>query len=114
MSHFNKLPEFESEFKRLSKKYPSLYQDLKDLEDTLITLPTGSGKNFIVLHHNEKIKIVKARLACKSLRARSMRVIYAYHNDILTFVYIELYLKSDKENEDKERIKEYLKNYSNK
>ena len=52
---------------------------------------------------------MKARLACKSLRDRSIRVIYAYHNDTVTFVYIELYFKGDKKNEDRERVREYIK-----
>jgi mRNA-degrading endonuclease RelE of RelBE toxin-antitoxin system len=108
MSHFKQLPEFEKELKRLSKKYPTLHQDIKDLEDVLRTLPTGSGKNFTIIHHSEKVKLVKTRLACKSLKNRAMRVIYAYHNETVTFVYIELYFKGNKANEDRERIFEYL------
>ncbi len=109
MSHFEQLPEFERELKRLSKKYQSLQQDLKDLEDVLRTLPTGSGKNFTILHFSEKVTLVKTRLACKTLRDRSMRVIYTYHNNTVTFVYIEIYFKGNKENEDRERIAQYLK-----
>jgi len=111
MNHFNQLPEFEKEYSRLNKKYPSLAEDLKKLETLLLeTKPTGIGKNFTITHSSDKVKIVKARLACKSLRDRSMRVIYAYHQDTVTFMYIELYFKGDKENENRERIKEYLKN----
>ena len=109
MSHFKQLPEFEKELKRLSKKYPTLHQDIKDLEGVLRALPTGSGKNFTIIHHSEKVKLVKTRLACKSLKNRAMRVIYAYHNNEVTFVYIELYFKGNKANEDRERISEYLK-----
>ncbi len=109
MSHFDKLPEFEKEFVRLSKKYPSLSQDLKDLEDVTRVLPTGSGKNFVIIHSASKIKIVKVRLACKSLRGRSIRIIYAYHDDTVTFMYIEIYFKGNKENEDRQRIMHYLK-----
>lgn len=111
MSHFNLLPEFEKDFKRLSGKYPSLNQDFKDLEDVLCVLPTGSGKNFTIIHHSEHLRLVKVRLACKSLRNRSMRVIYAYHDDTVTFVYIELYFKGDKANEDRTRISDYLKQF---
>ena len=109
MSHFEQLPEFQKDFKRLSKKYPSLSRDISDLEDVLCVLPTGKGKNFIIVHTSEKIKIVKVRLACRSLRDRSMRVIYAYHINTLTFVYIELYFKGDKENENYERVRGYIK-----
>ena len=83
MSHFSRTSEFEREFSKLSKKYRSLSEDL--------------------------IKIVKTRLACKSLRNRSIRIIYAYKESTVTFVYIEIYFKGDKENEDRERINLYLK-----
>lgn len=111
MSHFSLLPEFEKNFERLAKKYPSLDRDLIDFENVLRILPTGSGKNFTIIYSTKEIKIVKARLACKSLRNRSMRVIYAYHDDTVTFVYIEIYFKGDKESEDRECIREYLKKY---
>ena len=111
MSHFNSLPEFEKDLKRLSKKYPSLRSDLDDLEAVLREFPTGMGKNFTIIHHSATVKIGKTRLACKSLRDRSMRLVYAYHEDKITFVHIELYFKGDKENGDRERIKEYLKNW---
>lgn len=110
MNHFNQLIEFEKEFSKLSKKFHSLPEDLKKLERLIILNPIGIGTNFVTIHHSPKVKIVKTRLACKSLRDRSMRIIYAYHNDTVTFVYIEIYFKGDKENEDKERINRYLKN----
>lgn len=110
MDHFNQLPEFEKEMKRLGKKYPSLSDDIIKFEQVISQYPTGIGKNFQILHSGENIKIVKSRLACRSLKDRSIRIIYAYHDDIITFVYIEVYYKGDKENEDRERIKQYLKN----
>lgn len=113
MSRFNQLPEFEKEFSKLSRKYPSLAEDLKKVEKLIEMNPTGVGKNFTVIFCSDAVKLIKTRLACKSLRDRSMRMIYAYHNDTVTFVYIELYFKGDKENEDRERIKEYLKNLKN-
>lgn len=109
MSHSNQLREFEKEFKNLFKKYRSLGEDIKRFERYIFENPTGEGKNFTIIHSEENIKIVKARLACKSLKNRSMRVIYSYREDTLTFMYIELYFKGDKENEDRERIKRYLK-----
>jgi hypothetical protein len=112
MSHFSKLPEFEKEFSKLSKKYPSLPDDLKKLERLIALNPVGMGTNFVTIHHSEEAKIVKARLACKSLKERSVRIIYAYHEYITTFVHIEIYFKGDKENEDSLRIKHYLSSLS--
>ena len=109
MSHFSQLPDFEKELEKLSKKYSSLYDDLEKFEKLLEINATGFGKNFTIIHHTPEVKIIKARLACKSLRDRSIRIIYAFHNSSVTFVYIEMYFKGDKDNEDRERIKEYLK-----
>lgn len=109
MSHFNQLPEFDKEFSKLSKKYPSLVEDLKKFEKILAINPVGFGVNFVTIHHTEELRIVKARLACKSLRDRSIRIIYAHHNDTLTFMYVEIYFKGNKENEDRARIVEYIK-----
>jgi mRNA-degrading endonuclease RelE of RelBE toxin-antitoxin system len=110
MSHFKKLPEFEKELVKLSKKYRSLAEDIKKFERLVTANPTGVGANFVIMHHAEAVKIVKARLACKFLRDHSIRVIYAYHEDTITFMYLETYFKGNKENEDRLRIEEYLKN----
>ena len=119
MNSFNVLAEFEKEFKRLRKKYKTLDDDFKKFKKVLLATPTGVGNNFIIIHSTKTIKVVKARMACRTLRDRSLRVIYAYlpaeasaqagfeqkqHID-----FIEIYFKGDKENEDRERIREYLK-----
>ena len=108
MSHFKRTPQFEKDLKKLSKKYPSLSNDIADFEQILRVFPTGNGKNFTILHHSEQVKLVKSRLTCTSSRDKSMRIIYAYHSEGIEFVYLELYFKGDKENEDRGRIEEYL------
>ena len=109
MGSFSRLPEFEKEFSRLAKKYPSLSEDFKKFEKLVLLNPLGIGANFAVTHRSPTVCIVKARLACKSLRDRSLRVIYSHHQEKLEFVYIELYAKGGKANEDQKRIKDYLK-----
>jgi hypothetical protein len=108
MNHSNYLPEFKKELEQLLKKYRSLNEDLKTFEKVIFAIPAGSGKNFTIIHSDKSLKIIKARLMCKSLRNRSVRIIYAYHNDLFEFIYIEIYSKGDKPNEDKERVKEYI------
>lgn len=110
MASFSQLPEFEKELKKLSKKYPTLVYDVEDIKPILESNPTGIGKNFTIIATSEKTKIVKVRLHCESLRARTVRIIYAYHKEEIKFMYIEIYYKGDKENEDRERVKEYLEN----
>lgn len=63
----------------------------------------------------KEIQICKIKkFACKSLKGRGgqsgIRIIYAYHFSISPAVeFIEIYFKSDQRNENRERIKEYLK-----
>lgn len=109
MSKFSQLSEFEKELKRFSKKYPTLTHDIDDIKPVLESNPTGIGKNFTIISTSQEVKIVKVRIHCESLRARTIRLIYAYHNDTAIFTYIELYFKGDKKNEDRKRIKDYLK-----
>lgn len=110
MKRFNCLLIFEKELKRLSKKYRTLENDLEKFKKVLASIPTGYGKNFTIVHSGEKITIVKARMACRALRDRSLRVIYAYIEERAVIEFIEIYFKGEKENEDRERIKEYLRN----
>jgi hypothetical protein len=57
------------------------------------------------------IKIKK--IACKSLKGRGvnsgLRLVYAYFSEDQKITFIELYHKSDKENEDRQRIVEHFK-----
>lgn len=111
MSRSNYLPEFKKEFSQLLKKFRSLDDDIKIFERFIFENPTGLGKNFTIIHNSENVKLVKARILCKSLRNRNIRIIYAYHNNSFEFIYIEIYYKGDKENEDKERVKEYISKF---
>lgn len=108
---FSELPEFAHDLKRLKKKYLSLGDDIEFLKGVLGQFPEGRGeKHWNCLHREEKVSIHKTRLACRYLRATTMRIVYAYHVETGRIVLIELYYKSDKENEDQNRIKQYLKN----
>ncbi len=111
MGRFNFLPEFEKELGRLVKKYKSLHIDLSEFQKVLSVQPEGIGRNFSVLYRSKSIIIVKARLACAALRSRDIRVVYAYHHDRFEFLYIEIYFKGDKENENFARIREYIKSF---
>ena len=65
---------------------------------------------------SDELKVCKIKkFACKALKGRGVqsgiRVIYAYHTLANTVDFIEIYFKGESENEDKERIKEYLKSF---
>ena len=105
---FNELPEFSKEFKRFSKKYKSLESDLKEFKNIIDVEPMGNSKHFNVITKNEQYAIIKARLFCRYLKGSSLRIIYAFYCESYKVDFIELYFKGEKENENRERIKEYL------
>lgn len=107
---FNELPEFTKEFHRLAKKYRSLPQDLEEFKRILAVQPLGTSKHFNVITKTEDVSILKARLFCRYLKGSSLRIIYAYHPKQTAVKFIEIYFKGDKENEDRRRIEEYVRN----
>lgn len=111
--NFNELPEFQKEFKRLGKKYKSLSDDLQEFCNVVSVVPLGNSKHFNVITQTELFCVVKARLFCRYLKGTSLRIVYSYFEQKQRIEFIELYFKGDKENEDRERIKEYLKNNQN-
>ncbi len=108
MIHFDELPEFRKDFKRLVKKYKSLPEDLQEFRNVISTVPLGTSKHFSVIIRTEILYIIKARFFCRYLKGSSLRIIYAYFEDKKTIEFLELYYKGDKENEDYERIQKYL------
>jgi mRNA-degrading endonuclease YafQ of YafQ-DinJ toxin-antitoxin module len=115
--NFKSTTEFQKDLKKLSKKFRSLDEDLIEFKKVLNEAPLGIGKHFNVIIKTGIVYIVKARFFCKSLKKKDLRVIYAYieNHQIIELVgieFIELYFKGNKENEDRERIKDYLKNNS--
>lgn len=108
MINFNETDEFKKDFKRLSKKYKSLPDDLLEFKKVVTKIPLGTSKHFTPLHIQGTITIVKARLFCRYLKGASLRLIYAYHEDKQLIEFVEIYYKGDKEIEDRERIKKYF------
>jgi len=110
--NYNELPEFSKEFKRFSKKYKSLSDDLIEFKRIISVVPLGNSKHFNIITQTEVVRVVKARLFCKYLKGSSLRIVYSYFDQKQRIELIELYFKGNKENEDRERIKKYLKNIS--
>lgn len=113
-SEIDYLPEFEKDFKRLSKKFRTLEEDFKTFINTQLNLfhKKGIDNKGVVPISGVGIpnpKIYKARkFACRSLKGRGVdsgiRVIYAYWEEEDKLEFIEIYFKGDKENEDRDRI----------
>ncbi|OGF69826.1 hypothetical protein A3H65_00800 [Candidatus Giovannonibacteria bacterium RIFCSPLOWO2_02_FULL_45_14] len=110
--NFDETDEFSRDFRRLSKKYKSLHGDLLEFKKIVTALPLGSGKHFNIITKTERITVIKARLFCQYLRGSSLRIIYALQMEISKIEFIQIYPKNEQENEDRERIKEYLENHN--
>lgn len=112
--YFKESSEFKKEFKKLKKKYKSLDKDLENLESVIKAFPKGNGsKHWRILHEINKIIICKVRMQCLYLKRKSFRVIYMYDykTEGVEFIeFIEIFFKGNKESENKQRIKKYLKN----
>jgi hypothetical protein len=112
---FDELEEFKKDLKKLLKRYRTLEEDLDIVKEVLTVEPKerppfsykidGLGLSTCVI----KVK----KMTCRSLKGRGansgLRLIYAHFENEERIVLVELYHKSDKENEDKERIKNNFK-----
>lgn len=118
---FSETAAFTRDFKRLLKKFPSLAEDFATVKRYDIELfhcqkidipgifkieNSGNSENLQFF----KIK----KFACKSLKNRGaksgIRVVYSYYCESCQVEFIEIYFKGEKENENRDRIKDYLKN----
>ncbi len=109
--HFNKLPNFLKDLKRLVRKYKSLPDDLHEFSNVVSAVPLGNSKHFNIITQTDALYIIKARLFCRYLKGSSLRIVYAYFEQNQRIEFIELYHKGEKEDEDCDRINRYLSNY---
>jgi len=107
--NFNELPEFIKECKRRTKQYKSLSDDLQEFKNVVSVLPLGNSKHFNIITQTKSVKIIKARFFCRYLKGSSLRVIYSHIEEKKKIEFIEIYFKGNKENKDRQRIKQYLK-----
>jgi mRNA-degrading endonuclease RelE of RelBE toxin-antitoxin system len=108
------LTDYNKDFKRLFRKYPTLNDDIEYVKHVLTVRPDarppfsfrigGLGVSTCAI----KIK----KIASDSFKGKGVnsgfRLVYAYFKEEERIVFIELYHKNEKENEDRERI---LKNF---
>ena len=107
---FDELPEFEKDFKSLSKRFKTLNDDL-DIVKKVLEIKPDERSPFSYMIDNlglETCVIKVKKIACRSLKGRGvnsgMRLIYAYFEEESKIVLIEIYFKGEKENVDKDRI----------
>ncbi len=123
---FDELDEFKNDLKKLSKRYKSLKDDLGIIRKVLKVNPDARPPFSFNIDGlgitNCVIKVKK--IACKSLKGKGvntgLRLIYAHFKKrmeevegieaemVEKIIFVELYHKNDKANEDKERILKYF------
>ncbi len=117
MTIFNdirKLDEFKKDFKKLSRRFRTLDEDLNSFIANQLKLTHKKNiDNRGVIRISDlgiqQPQIYKAKkFACKALKgkgaASGIRVIYAYYEQEDIVEFIEIYYKGDKENENRDRI----------
>ncbi|WP_299222577.1 hypothetical protein [uncultured Aquimarina sp.] len=125
---YEELKEFNKDLKKLSKKYRSLKDDIEVIKKVLNVNPTARPPfsfNIDGLGIEDCIIKVK-KIACKSLKGKGvntgLRLVYAHFRskevedkngvEVQTqekIIFIELYHKNDKTNENRDRILKYFK-----
>ena len=112
---FNTLKEFDNDLKYLLKKYRTLNEDLGEVKTILRKKPDERPPfSFRIDNLGIETCIIKVKkIACKALKGKGvnsgLRLIYAYFETGDKIIFIELYHKNDKENEDRKRILENFK-----
>ena len=111
---FTTVPEFDSEFDKLLKKYRSLKEDLEVLKTILLKYPIGYepiASRIPGMGIETPIYKVKS-FYCKALNRGSrsgIRLIYAYLETKKEIKFVEIYYKErDSVDCNKERIRKYF------
>jgi hypothetical protein len=112
---FAELTDFKKDLKNLLKKYRTLNEDLDVVKRVLEVTPDERPPfSFRIDNLGLETCVIKVKkIACKSLKGRGvnsgLRLIYAHFPDEKKIIFIELYHKNDKVNEDKKRITDNFK-----
>ncbi len=112
---FEELTEFKKDLKKLLKKYRTLNDDLDVVKKVLEVIPDERPPfSFRIANLGLGTCVIKVKkMACKALKGRGvnsgLRLIYAYFQAEEKIIFIEVYHKNDKENEDRQRILDNFK-----
>lgn len=112
---FDELADFIKDLKKLVRKYRTLKEDLEVVKKVLDINPDERPPfSFRIDNLGLETCMIKVKkIACKALKGRGvnsgLRLIYAHFQEKEEIVFIELYHKNDKENEDRHRIIENFK-----
>jgi hypothetical protein len=111
---FEELDEYRTDLKGLLKRYRTLVDDLTTVKRVLEVYPDERPPfSYRIDNLGIETCVIKVKkIACRSLKGKGvnsgLRLVYAHFETEKRIVFVELYHKSFKENEDRGRI---LKNF---
>ena len=118
-NEIRRLPEFEKDLKKLSKKFRTLEEDLETFVQKQLKLYhklSIDNKGTFPISDLGTInpKIFKTKkFACRSLKGKGassgIRIIHAYFENEDVLELVEIYFKGEKKNEDRKRILNHYK-----
>lgn len=112
---FDELAEFKKDFKNLLKKYKTLNDDIAIVKQVLEVCPHERPPfSFRIDGLSLETCVIKVKkIACRAIKGKGvnsgLRLIYALFPSEQKIVFIELYHKNDKDNEDRKRILDNFK-----
>ncbi|MBN1684230.1 MAG: hypothetical protein JW855_02175 [Gammaproteobacteria bacterium] len=120
---YNKTKEFDRDFKKLLKKFPSLVKDLEVTKRYRIELlhckkiDNGSIFEICGVGNSEKLKFYKIKkFQCCSLKGRGaksgIRIIYAFCPIVPEITFLEIYFKAKQEKENRKRLENFINSQS--
>lgn len=124
MIKYISIPEFEKDFKKLAKKFSTLGADFElmkkasieayyefDIDNkSIVPIESFCGETYT----SNKIR----KFSCRALKGRGsasgLRVIFVWEEEKRKVTFIEIYFKADQANEDRNRLKQFIKeNFEN-
>jgi len=108
------LAEYDKDFKQLFKKYHTLENDIDRVKEVLTVRPDARPPYSFQIENLGIITcVIKVKkIASASFKGRGInsgfRLIYAYFEQEERIVFVELYHKNEKENEDRKRILQHF------
>ncbi len=118
--NYEETPEFLRDLKRISKKFPSILDDLETVKKNVIELRHVHEKDNLSTFEVPGLDTDKKtfsiwkikKFACKSLKGRGVksgiRVIYALFPEKKSVHLLEIYFKGSQKNMDYERTKSFI------
>ncbi len=121
MLKYQETKEFQKDFKKLLKKFPTLKEDFQSNKQFRIELFHSQNIDSHSIFKIERVNNLKEytffkvkKFQCKSLKGKGansgIRLIYAYLPTTQTIIFIEIYFKADQKKENPERIKSFINN----